>query len=743
MTQRVERKLAAIAAADVAGYSRLMSVDEVGTVRRLRQLQTLVARIIPEHGGRVVNVAGDGMLFEFPSVVDAVQGTLAVQRLMAERNQGISDEERMQLRVGIDVGDVLIEGNEILGVGVNIADRLQALADAGSICLSGAVYEQSKGKVPVEFIDLGEQRLTNIADPIQVYALRPAVGARGAPVMAPLANEVPHLSIIIMPFVSLGGAKDHNYFADAITESLTTDLSRIPDALVIARNTALKYKDRAVDVRRIGRELGVRYVLEGSVQCADTRLRINVQLIDAESGAHLWAERFDRDTGDVFDMQDEIVTRLARALDVELIAAEARRAERSASADPKAFDLIFRGWAAFYRGHSPANLLEAERCFEQSLLLAPTNVRALVGIAATKFTSAAMRAVENRAAYLAAAEAAAVKALALAPNDARAHAALAWIYMGTNRLALGIAAAERSIALDRNFAPSYAAIGWAKILLGRAKETEQHIVDALRRSPRDTFAYTWCQIAGEAKLAVGRYHDAVAWLRRAVDANRGYPLALFNLAAALAQQGRLEEAREAVAQGLAILPSFTLRRYRKSASSDHPIYAIYREHIAEGLRRAGVPEDVDEQRSAGAEALQPPAHAPLGRPSLAQPDFMTALRGALRDFSRPDLLARNPLLRSRLLANRVNAGPADLQAMLSKTVDALFASPRDEKLRRVIELTYFRPVPKQEAAADQLGLAFGTYRRHLTTALRRLAAWLWEREQGTLAAADQDGPRRD
>jgi TolB-like protein len=730
-----ERKLAAIVASDVAGYSRLMGVDEIGTARRLREYQTVVSAIVREHGGRVVNIAGDGMLLEFLSVVNAVQCAVAMQRLVAQRNDDIPDDGRMLLRIGIDVGDVLIVGEDILGVGVNIAARLEAIAEPGGICVSRAVYEQSKGKVVAEFIDLGKQHLKNIAEPVYVYAIGPESGAtKEMPKSTPLAGDTPHLSIVVLPFVTIVGEAGQEYFADAITDALTTDLSRIPDALVIARNSAFTYKGRAVDVRQVGRELGVRYAVEGSVQSGDDRLRINVQLVDAESGAHLWAERFDRERGELFDMQDAIVTRLARALGTELVAAEARRAERSSAADPNALGLVFRGWAALYRGYSPINLREAERCFERAVALAPSNVSGLVGVAAAKFTMAATRTVHDGAAYLTAAEAAAMKALALSPNDARAHAALGWIYIGTNRPTLGIAEAERSIVLDRNLAPSHAAIGWAKILLGRAEETEQHIAQALRVSPRDTYAYAWYHIAGNAKLVLGRFHEAVAWLRRTVEANRTYPIGLFSLAAALAHQGRFDEARAAVAQGLAIVPTFTIRRYRNAALSDHPIYLIYLERTIHGLRKAGVPED--EVAPAEAGPVSPSASQAIAPPVLSETDFVSALRKALRDFGRPDLLAHNPLLRSRLLIGHAAAGPAELQALLSGTVEALFAGPRDEKLRRVVETTYFCAVPKQEAAADRLGLAFGTYRRHLATARRRLCAWLWHREQETSPASD-------
>jgi TolB-like protein len=545
---------------------------------------------------------------------------------------------------------------------------------------------------------------------------------------SPCVEDTPRLSIVVLPFVNLLGHADREHFVDGITESLTTDVSCIPDAFVIACNTAFTYKGKAVDVKQLGCELGVRYVLEGSVQCDGDQVRVNVRLVDAQCGAQLWAERFDMGRGDLFEVQDEIVAHLARAMDAQLTAAEARRAERSLSADPDALDFVFRGWAALNCGNDPASLLLAERFFEQALGLAPSNVKALVGLASAKFASAATYTTDDRVTCLIAAESAALRALALEPNDARAHGALARVYMATNRPELGIAEAERSLALDRNLAPSYSAIGWAKPMLGRAEETEGHIAQAFRLSPRDTLTSIWCHVAGEAKLALGRDDEAVAWLRRAVEANRMYSLAHFTLAAALARQGKTAEARAQAAQGLASNPTFSVRRYREGASSDNPTYLAYRRHIYVGLLKAGVPADIDESALASTAVPLLTSSAPSSKIAWSFPQFAAALKCALRDYSRPDLLAGNPLLRSRLMATRGRANPADLQALLSQTVDLLFASPRDETLRRVIEVTYFNPAPKQEVAADRLGLSFGTYRRRLTTALGRLARWLWERE---------------
>jgi TolB-like protein/class 3 adenylate cyclase len=372
---RVGRRLAAVVAADVAGYSRLMGLDEVGTARTLREHRAVTDALVAKHGGRLVKTTGDGLLLEFPSVVDAVECAVAVQAVMAERNNGVPEDRRMLFRIGINLGDILIEGDDILGDGVNVAARLEGIAEPGSICISSSAYEQVRGKVAVEFADLGEQRLKNIDRPIRAYAVGPSANAHHT---ASLPSSVPRLSIVVLPFANIGGDPDQEYFVDGVTESLTTDLSRIAGAFVIARNTAFTFKGKAVDVKKLGRELNVRYVLEGSVQRGGNRLRVNVQLVDAETGSHLWGERFDKPVADLFDMQDEIVSRLANALDAELIAAEARRAERSLH--PDAMDLVFQGRAWFNKGLTPDHTAQARGFFEQALTLDPGNIEGMVSL---------------------------------------------------------------------------------------------------------------------------------------------------------------------------------------------------------------------------------------------------------------------------------------------------------------------------------------------------------------------------
>src|SRR6202162_3920390 len=372
---RVGRRLAAIVAADVAVYSRLMGLDEVGTARVLREHRKVTDALVAKHGGRLVKTTGDGVLLEFPSVVDAVECAVAVQAVMAERNQGVPEDRRMLLRIGINLGDILIEGDDILGDGVNVAARLEGIAQPGGICISSSAYDQVRDKVPVEFTDLGEQALKNIARPIRAYAVGLSANAHQT---ASLPASAPRLSIVVLPFANIGGDPEQEYFVDGVTESLTTDLSRISGAFVIARNTAFTLKGKAVDVKQVGRDLNVRYVLEGSVQRSGNRLRVNVQLIDARTGTHLWAERSDKPVADLFDMQDEIVARLANALDAELIAAEARRAERSPH--PDAMDLVFQGSSWHNKGLTPDCMARARSFFERAAALDPENVEAMVGL---------------------------------------------------------------------------------------------------------------------------------------------------------------------------------------------------------------------------------------------------------------------------------------------------------------------------------------------------------------------------
>lgn len=586
---RVKRRLAAIMAADVAGYSRLMHTEEETTHARLtRLLADTILPAIARHGGHVIKNTGDGFLAEFPSAVDAVRAAMQFQDSVYELTIDDAEGERILFRVGINIGDVIVGADDLFGDGVNIAARLEGIARPGGICLSSSAYEQVYGKIGAEFADLGEQSLKNITRPVRAFAVIPDRSGAAAQTATPKPLLAPRLSIVVLPFVNIGDDAEQEYFVDGVTESLATDLSRINGSFVIARNTAFSYKGKSPDVRRIGRELNVRYVLEGSVQRGNNRLRVNVQLIDAETGNHLWAERFDKPVADFFDMQDEIVSRLANALDAQLVEVEAQRAGRALH--PDAMDLYFQGKACWNKGLTPEYLAQARDYFERALALDPENVDALVGLATVVATIAGSFVSDDRAAQLAAAETALTRALSMAPQHAMAHLALGAVQMFTNRAAHGICECEHALALDRNLADAHGCIGMAKYFSGRAEDTEAHIFEALRLSPRDVYAYRWMLFVGIAKAQLGADAEAVVWLRRSIEANRNYPLAHFHLAETLALLGQLDEARAAAQAGLALQPDFTLRRYRENALSDNPAYLAGRKRSCEGMRLAGVPE---------------------------------------------------------------------------------------------------------------------------------------------------------
>jgi len=583
------RKLAAILAADVVGYSRMMGEDEAGTASLVRERREAVQPIIAAHGGRLFKTMGDGMFIEFPSIVEAVECALAMQRQMAAGNEGVLEAKRVLYRIGVHLGDVLIDGEDILGDGVNIASRLEGVAEPGGVSISGSAHEHVRGRVEAEFIDLVEKALKNIARPVHVYAVRIAAddlpGAHHSP-----SSEAgpPRLSIVVLPFANIGGDPEQDYFIDGVTESLTTDLSRIRGSFVIARNTAFTYRGKALDVTKLGRELNVRYALEGSVQRSSSRMRVNAQLIDAQNGSHLWAERFERPVTDLFEMQDEIVARIANTLNAQLIAVEARRAERAPA--PDSMDLYFQGEAWVNKGVTFENMTKAREFFERALALDPANADALAGMAQVEANFAISLSTDDKAARFAAAEAAATRALSLAPDHALAHLTLGMVLGFTNRAAQGIAEYERALALDRNLAGAHALIGQNKLFIGRAEETEAHVLEALRLSPRDPWAYVWLLTAGFAACLLGRNEEAASWFRRSIEANRNFALCRFIHATVLANAGRMDEARSELAAGLALDPRFTIANFRLAVTSDNPLYLEQRARVIDDMRRAGVPE---------------------------------------------------------------------------------------------------------------------------------------------------------
>jgi TolB-like protein/class 3 adenylate cyclase len=588
---RFERRLAAILAADVAGYARLMHHEEEATHAKLTTLLAdSVAPAICEHGGRIVKSTGDGFLAEFPSAVEAVRAAIQFQTRVGQLTVSDAEDTRIAFRVGINIGDVMVEPHDIFGDSVNVAARLESIAEPGGICISSSVHDHVRGKVAFEFEDVGERGLKNIDLPVRVFALVPSGSRRATQAGRAGYGSLPppRLSIVVLPFANLSGDPDQDYFVDGVTESLTSDLSRISGSFVIGRHTAFTYKGKAVDLKQVGRELNVRYVLEGSVQRGGNRLRVNVQLADAETGAHIWADRFDKQIADLFDMQDETVSRLANALDTQLAEAEAGRRERSL--DPNAMDLYFQGRAWANRGPTRECMARARAFFKLALGLDPEHVEASVGIAAIDAASAASHMVDDRRARFAIAEAILTKVLSIAPQHARAHLWLGYVKISTKRATEGISECEQALSLNRNLAEAHSCIGIAKMLIGRSEETEAHVREALRLSPRDNGVFRWLYTIGAAKLQLGADADAVEWMRRCIEANRNYPVAYFHLGAALALLGRLEEARAAVKEGLALDPYFTCRRFLADPMSDNAVFLAAERRICEGMRRAGVPQ---------------------------------------------------------------------------------------------------------------------------------------------------------
>ena len=450
------RKLAAILAADVVGYGRLAGSDEERTLARLRALRSdLIDPTIALHHGRVVKQTGDGVLLEFRSVVDAVRCAIEVQKGMVERNAGLPPERRIEFRVGIHLGDVVEESDgDLMGDGVNIAARLEGIASTGGVCLSEDAYRQVRDRIKEGFVDLGEKDLKNIARPVRVYAIKAGTAVAVSETDAPTPHKPgpPRLSIVVLPFANLGGDPEQEYFVDGVTESLTTDLSRISGSFVIARNTAFTYKGKRFDVKQIGRELNVRYVLEGSVQRSGNRLRVNVQLVDADTGAHLWAERFDKPVADLFDMQDEIVARLANTLGYELVRAEAQKSARSSNLD--AIDLIMRGWALNLRAlKNPTkhNNNAMRALFEQALKIDPDDSEALVGDAHTYWFEYMYGWGNSETDYDAKILGQVERAIALAPDNIWAYGVKSY-YLGlSRRFNEAVRAADAGLAMPRSW----------------------------------------------------------------------------------------------------------------------------------------------------------------------------------------------------------------------------------------------------------------------------------------------------
>ncbi|MGX9432356.1 MULTISPECIES: adenylate/guanylate cyclase domain-containing protein [Bradyrhizobium] len=548
---RVGRRLAAIVAADVAGYSRLMSFDEVGTAHTLREHRAVIDALVAKRGGRIVKTTGDGVLLEFPSVVDAVECAAAMQVVMVQRNNGIPEARRMLFRIGINLGDILIEGDDILGDGVNVAARLEGIAEPGGICISASVYDQVRGKVTVEFIDRGEQRLKNINRLVRVYATK-SISNFGtvAPDMPPPHPQIHESlplpdkpSIAVLPFQNMSGDPEQEYFACGIVEDIITALSRIRWLFVIAHNSSFTYSGHAVDVKQAGRELGVRYVLEGSVRKGGNRIRITGQLIDGLTGVHLWAERYDRDLGDIFAVQDEIAASVAAVIEPALAAAEQERVLRK---PPERLD----AWEAYQRGlwhlhkYRPQENKAALAFFSQAIALDPNFAPGHYGYALAlqwdiwHFSSRPFLEVQETA------REEAQIAVSLDDKDAVAHAVLAHMLMWGSEWEAAIAEARTAIALNPNSAFVISMLGCVLGFGGYREEALERLQQAMRASPHDPLIWLWLIWRGLLQFFSRDFIAALQTLRQVARLRPGYAVTSQYLAASLAYLGRSDEARE-------------------------------------------------------------------------------------------------------------------------------------------------------------------------------------------------------
>jgi TolB-like protein/class 3 adenylate cyclase/Tfp pilus assembly protein PilF len=599
-TDRVERRLAAILAADVAGYSRLMGADEEGTHERLKaHLRELVDPKIKEHRGRIVKITGDGLLAEFLSAVNAVRCAAEIQRGMVDRNADVPEDKRIRFRIGVNLGDVIVEPKDIFGDGVNIAARLEALAEPGGLCISRTVYDQVAQRTSYPFEDIGEPTVKNIARPVRAYRIG-ATAVACLPRTSTIAeadepanpSTAPSLSIVVLPFLNLSNDPEQEYFADGITDDLTTDLSRISGSFVIARNTAFTYKGKPVDAKQIGQELGVRYILEGSIRRSGHRARINVQLIDADNGGHLWAERFDAHLANLSDAEDEITVRLAQTLSSKLIDDVGRRLEQQRSTDLHARDLIMRGRALFNRPYSAATLHDAQQAYERALDKDPGSIDAKVGIASALLTKMANAWSTSREHDAARAEQLLIEALERNANNASARAMMGLLRRLQDRLTESRIEWEAAIALDPNNVTAIRQLGYTLMHLGDPEGAIPLIEKGIRLSPQDAGTPGAYQVLGLCHLLRGNLELAIHYSKRSRAGNPRLYYTHTNLAAALALEGNLEEAKFALAEAIKVKSEpRSLAQMRASLPYANPKYlALLEKTVFVGLRRAGLPE---------------------------------------------------------------------------------------------------------------------------------------------------------
>ena len=583
--ERVQRRLAAILAADVVGYSRLMGTDETATRAQFNaHLNELIEPVIAHRSGRIVKSLGDGLLVEFASVVDAVQCAVEIQKGMVERNTDDPDDRRIEFRIGVNLGDVIVEGDDIHGDGVNVAARLEGISEPGGICISGKVYEEVRDRTDMALEDLGEREVKNINRPVRVWRWSRA-DAPASAISSPKLELPDKPSIAVLPFENMSGDPEQEYFADGITEDIITALSRIRQFFVIARNTTFTYKGQAVDVKAVAKDLGVRYILEGSVRKAGNRVRISAQLIDGSTGNHLWAERYDREIADIFDVQDEITQVLVGTIEPELARAEQERAKIKGPENWDAWDTYQRGmWHA--QLHQSEEFPVAERLFREAIDLDPnlspaySALSELLGRQAFSVSDAPEQAISD-------ALACARKAVQLDPSDAMAKCALGRAYFHDRDSEKAVTELRKAIDLNQSYAHAHFSLGGTLAYSGQAASSIPHLEIARRLSPRDYLLGAMYARQAEANVFLKQYDQAVTLGKIAVNEDGSWHFNYLGYLSALGHLGRLDEAHKVCAVLIAIKEDVSVAFFQQRAPfMNEPD----KEHMLEGLRKAGLPE---------------------------------------------------------------------------------------------------------------------------------------------------------
>jgi adenylate cyclase len=586
---RVDRRLAAIFAGDIAGYSRLMGVDEEGTLRQLKgHRKELVDPKITEHRGRIVKTTGDGMLVEFVSVLDAVRCAVDIQRGMIERTSKVPTEKRIQFRIGINVGDIIIDGDDIYGDGVNVAARLEALADPGGIMVSRTVYDQVCDKLSFGFEDMGEQSVKNIARPIGIHRVSLAEPVPLATVQSATTASKSEFasssrpSIAVLPFANMSGDPEQEYFADGISEDIITGLSKLRWFFVIARNSSFAYKGKAVDVKRAARELGVRYILEGSVRRAGNRVRITAQLIDASTGNHVWADRYDGDLTDIFALQDEITRKVVAVIEPRLLEAEGIRALTRAPADLDAWELVARASSIFWRmtpADSEASIALYREAVRQHEAYAPAHSMLAVALLMSAFIGWTARTANlKEAGHLA------VRAAELDGSDPWAHLALGQLATMRRQTDTAVQAFQRALELNPNFAAAHGFLGYALALDGQSEPALKHLTQALSLSPHDPQNIVFTIGLGQAHYQAGRFNEAIKYTYGVAQQRPEHFGAHRQLCASLAQAGRMEEARATLERLKQLQPNVSLCWVNENL----PLTPEAMQRYLDGFRKAGL-----------------------------------------------------------------------------------------------------------------------------------------------------------